>query len=181
MYILLTFCRLGSTVGCRLLRLPLELRQQIWSYCVPYHSKIEPIQVGRSHLHYIKIRPSQDNLVVKSINAISLTCRQARNEVSESGLLYKENKFVFSSPIAMLNYLVAITPERRKYIRDISVLSLSHEISYNMFIILSTCTSLRRLNVLTHRVGAEELSKPLQDALNGLEYFDIRLIYPGIV
>lgn len=48
-----------------------------------------------------------------------------------------------------------------------------------MFIILSTCTSLRRLNVCIHRFGAEALSETLQGALNGLECFDMKLLVPG--
>jgi hypothetical protein len=112
-----------------------------------------------------------------TFKSLSLTYRQINREVCSQ--LYKDNEFVFLSPTAMLNYLVTITPKRREYIRSIIVISRPHQVSWDTFLVPSTCNHLQCLKVLVHRYGAKELSKALQSFLRGLECFDIRLAYLG--
>ena len=165
--------------GDRLRNLPFEIRLIIWAYLIPYKNRIRPLQVRSSYIHEMETLSDQGTLshpATYTFKSLSLTCRDIHDE--ECNLLYQDNEFVFLTPVAMLNYLAAIMPERRERIHCISVTSLSHLVSYDIFIILSVCRHLRHLSIRTHRYSAEVLSETLRSFLYRLRYFDMKLLRP---
>ncbi|KAI1857568.1 uncharacterized protein JN550_013137 [Neoarthrinium moseri] len=117
--------------------LPLEIRLMIFEHAVRLDNVVVPQQVVKGsnkftwgtreqvpvHYHpgnnaWAYIPPAGERL---SVVSLSLTCKQFYEELRDTPVFYRVNLFCFPDLEELIRYLAAITPERRKAIRNIVV------------------------------------------------------------
>ncbi|KAE8451915.1 hypothetical protein EG329_002756 [Mollisiaceae sp. DMI_Dod_QoI] len=187
---------LASTIvkqDSRLLKLPEEIKQNIWKLVVIVKDPIAPVQLRAKSNKFLwsKDQHVQDpntrrtNIVISAakpldVVALSAVCKQIYQEVSLTHIFYKENQFQFlvegSGGCAryrsseLLNYLAAITAPRREAIHSISVkLGVSYWRNFpveHTFTMLSEC---KHLQVLSLHVDAYALEYDQVNHLRGFK------------
>ncbi|KAF2116377.1 hypothetical protein BDV96DRAFT_51154 [Lophiotrema nucula] len=138
--------------GCRLLELPAELRNRIYSYALQVDGKVNPST--RPAVTYIKpgrSRRAQSGPEACSALALLQTCKQINAEAFS--FYYSENAFVFYYPLQVLTVLQFISNERKKYICDITIWTDSHKlggvsITEAALMALTTLKNLKQLRVI---------------------------------
>ncbi|KAN0106846.1 hypothetical protein V8E51_009722 [Hyaloscypha variabilis] len=104
---------------CGFLRLPFEVRRQIYELAIADfisgYPMIEPRKKGNKFFS-----PKWRNAAQETA-ALYLLCRQIYVDVVGSGLLYSAKMFVFDSPTLMLNYLWVINPVHKDAVRSIKL------------------------------------------------------------
>ncbi|KAF8865865.1 hypothetical protein BDZ45DRAFT_668282 [Acephala macrosclerotiorum] len=157
----------------RLLGLPEEIKQNIFTFVVTVEGPITPIQLRAksnkflwSKNQYIKDQTTGIYKAVISavkpldVVALSSVCKQVYKEVSLTHLFYKSNEFHFrlsdrndgwySQDSTLLEYLVAITGPRRQAITSITCdwhQRYRHDAPEHVFTMLSQCSGLKVLNL----------------------------------
>ncbi|KAI8625770.1 hypothetical protein F5Y19DRAFT_243604 [Xylariaceae sp. FL1651] len=127
---------------CPLHQLFPEIRNAIFEFAVALDEPIEPVQVMPNANKFVwgdwefcvgilddkemQIRVPLGPLAVVQLQR---TCRQFYHELN--GVFYRVNSFYFRHPADCLNYLAAITPERRHQIRNISINMARNEYRFN--------------------------------------------------
>jgi len=105
--------------SCGFLRLPFEVRRQIYELAIADfisgYPMIEPRKKGNKFFS-----PKWRNAAQETA-ALYLLCRQIYVDVVGSGLLYSAKMFVFDSPTLMLNYLWVINPVHKDAVRSIKL------------------------------------------------------------
>lgn len=159
-----------SSGRCRLLELPPEIRDQIWSFAVTEWSptKLNNSSTAISNtlmLHKASIRI--DRLNTPPPPAVTRTCRQIRSETLH--LYYSENIFECWRPLPWLSdwsrstfvaWLTSLGPERRGWIDKICLLYKHHdELAYDIEEPLADYGILVRPGVISAKQELSELEK----------------------
>ncbi|CZR59205.1 uncharacterized protein PAC_09097 [Phialocephala subalpina] len=155
----------------RLLRLPEEIKQKIFTLVVTVDGPVTPMQLRAKSNKFIWSKDQYvkdgatggykiDVSAVKPLDVVALTavCKKVYQEVSLTHLFYKSNEFEFRldnlrrgwNESALLEYLVAITGPRRQEISSITYdwhLRYRHEACEHVFTMLSQCSGLKALNL----------------------------------
>ena len=140
----------------------LQIRRMIFSYAVctdkpvipqrlgPGSNKFRPMKTMRQSYGPVQYFPLKEPLTVSQLNQ---TCRRIYSDLVEFLDFYSNNEFQFANITALVLFLVAITPTRRRTICYITVYEDSvyedgdsHPSRFKCLIpLLCQCTSLRRL------------------------------------
>ncbi|KAH7041325.1 uncharacterized protein B0I36DRAFT_392245 [Microdochium trichocladiopsis] len=158
-------------------KLPLELRIMIYELALTHSTDIVPQQVtkysfkfswGASKSSLFKIAPGKSELHPWSfgdpltISQLEQTCFSISQDLTLHPIFYRVNTFRFNKATELLRYLAAITPQRRRNIRAITLdikmngvgwcfsLRYHYDWLYCMdhVVLLSQCESLRRLSII---------------------------------
>ncbi|KAM5444849.1 hypothetical protein MferCBS31731_000304 [Microsporum ferrugineum] len=102
----------------RFLDLPFEIRHEIYSYCIPYHSHFEEIRYFRARASFPQPTKTGN---VKNKNAILRVSKQVSEECLN--MLYGKNRFYITLNASRRCLLAnRITAENRARIRDVVVI-----------------------------------------------------------
>lgn len=112
--------------------LSLEIRISIFEYATSESTKIAPRQVakGSNKFAFFVVQPEtqangrvRDERRARQLTATSLmyTCRQFYHDLKAYPVFYRFNTFVFQEPHTLHAFLAALTPDRRRSIRNIEV------------------------------------------------------------
>lgn len=104
----------------RLLRLPTEIRLEIWTMVITDSCHGDDFAV-EPHQCRDKFRDAvEDSDIIQQTLALSRVCRRLYVDTIHGALLYKTVPFRFESPDLFLRYVTAINPSLKDSIRDIS-------------------------------------------------------------
>ncbi|KAK6204229.1 hypothetical protein LQW54_008348 [Pestalotiopsis sp. IQ-011] len=168
------FAETKENANVPFLRIPLELRLLIYEYATREEKSIIPKQLAPRSNKFtsgIREKSSKDSKQKKMfISDLVQVSRQIYMELEHNPVFYRVNKFQFYEPALLLDFLVAITPERRAFLRHIVV-------SFNAW---GTGTLLPRLDIYRSRwaVKSTEVIKPLAALLSrckDLRHLQMRL------
>jgi hypothetical protein len=116
-----------------LLKLAPEIKQMILTFAVTVDEPIEPVQLRAKSNKFVwsvsqiekdKNDHSKKVSAAPQLAAVQLSkvCKGLYNDVAGTKLFYKVSHFKFSSSLnSAITYLVAVTPDRMKAIRSISI------------------------------------------------------------
>ncbi|GBF60015.1 hypothetical protein TMEN_2414 [Trichophyton mentagrophytes] len=103
----------------RFLDLPFEIRHEIYSYCIPYHTHFEEIRYFRARASFPQPVVKKSN--VKNKNALLRVSKQISEECLN--ILYGKNRFYITLNASKRCLLAnRITTENRARIRDVVVI-----------------------------------------------------------
>jgi hypothetical protein len=154
-------------IESRLLKLPNEIKQRIWTLAVTVDEPITPIQFRSKSNKFLwsinqtnQENDQRDVSAVPQLVAVQLAkvCRQLYQEIAATQLFYKVNDFHFikysnwTISQTPLTYLVAITEPRRTAIRSIKFTwhRWSKATGSHVFTLLTACHGLQSLDMKLH-------------------------------
>ncbi|KAK0100000.1 hypothetical protein ONS95_013182 [Cadophora gregata] len=117
----------ARTQNSRLLKLPMEIKQTIWTMAVTCEEPITPCQVtprsnkfvwNADQASKLSQKPTEVSAAIPlAVVSLTKTCKEMYADISLTHLFYRNNHFDFSRFHNHMNtYLVAITDERRRSI-----------------------------------------------------------------
>lgn len=119
------FAETNENANVPFLRIPLELRLLIYEYATYEEKPISPKQLAARSNKFtsgIREKKGKDSKLKKMfISDLVRVSRQIYMELEQNPVFYRVNRFQFQEPAKLLDFLVAITPERRAFLRHIGV------------------------------------------------------------
>jgi hypothetical protein len=158
-----SFVKTSST--CGLMKLPIEIRQKIFTLAVTVPEPITPIQVKIRSNKFFWTKSQKSNVTGQdkvhgkvygipqlTVVQLSKVSRQFYAEVIQTYMFYKVNHFEFLDVTNFMAYLVAITPNRLLAIRSIKSRLVSNFYNYphraaQAYTLLSACQGLQSLEL----------------------------------
>ncbi|RDL35233.1 uncharacterized protein BP5553_07164 [Venustampulla echinocandica] len=137
--------------NCPLLKLPPEIRQQIWQYVIfGFDRSDRPIiYVER---HGVRFIDGYLSPIISICAKLSRVCRRMYVDIVGSALLYKRAVFSIPGPATVASYLAVIIPERRDAINSLRIRiplrTYGKVIPDNVLTTLAALKSLRALEVI---------------------------------
>lgn len=193
------FAETEQNANAPFLRVPLEIRLLIYEYATYEEQPIKPRQLAARSNKFtsgIREKKSKDSKLKKmSVSDLVRVSRQIYMELEQNPVFYRVNRFQFQDPAKLLDFLVAITPERRAFLRHIVIyfsfghfgpllpqldsypdrwMTKSCQVIKPLATLLSRCGDLRHLKIRLSLRTAWSLNDALREFIRHVSSDDLR-------